>query len=256
MTNQFRVAVLHDYEDLAASAAGYEKLKARAEVTILKEHLGTPEKLEQALHGVDAILLMRERTRFGDQEFSRVPSLKLISQTGRGIAHLDLPAATRRGIAVAVTPNDNDMSTTELSIGLILSLLRNIPQVDRRMRHEAWPAIAGQLLVEKTVGMLGFGRIGKEAARILKAFGTRVIATSRTLTDEKAREAGAERVSLETLLRESDIVTIHIPLNPQTRGMIGTRELSLMKPGALLVNTSRGPIVSEPALIGARCLRY
>ncbi|HEX9628805.1 MAG TPA: NAD(P)-dependent oxidoreductase, partial [Pyrinomonadaceae bacterium] len=116
---------------------------------------------------------------------------------------------------------------------------------------ESWPPIAGQLLEGKTVGILGFGRIGKEVARIMKAFDTRVLASSRTLTGEKAAEAGAECVPMETLLKESDLVTIHVPLNANTRGMIGEKELAMMKPGAMLINTARGPLISEPALINA-----
>jgi phosphoglycerate dehydrogenase-like enzyme len=143
------------------------------------------------------------------------------------------------------------MSTTELTIGLIIALMRKIPQVDRRMREESWPPIAGQGLEGKTVGVLGFGRIGKKVARILKAFNARILAHSRTLTTEKAGEVGAECASMDALLRESDVVTLHVPLNPNTRGLIGEKELALMKPGALLVNTSRGPLVSEQALIKA-----
>jgi phosphoglycerate dehydrogenase-like enzyme len=162
-----------------------------------------------------------------------------------------LPAATRRGIAVAGTPADNGTPTKELTVALILALMRKIPQVDRRMREEPWPPVVGNLLEGKTVGVLGFGRIGEEVARILKAFDTRVLAYARTLTAEKAGQIGAECVPMETLLRESDIVTIHVPLNANTRGMIGDKELAMMKPGVLLVNTARGPIVSEAAMIKA-----
>lgn len=247
----FRVAVLDDHEGLASSVPSFAKLKARADVEVMQERLGSDEALGRALKEFAAVLLMRERTRFGDQQFSLLPALKLIAQTGRAIAHLDLPAATRRGIAVAVTPNDSGVSTVELTIGLILAVLRQIPQVDRRMRAEAWPAVAGQILEGKTVGVIGLGRIGAQVARIAKALNTRVLATGRTLTDEKARAAGAERASLEALLRESDIVTIHVPLRPETRGLIGEKEIALMKPGAFLINTARGPIVSEAALLRA-----
>ena len=119
------------------------------------------------------------------------------------------------------------------------------------MRQEAWPAIPGQLLEGKTIGIVGLGRIGKQVASIARAFNTRVLATAKTLTDDRAREVCAERVSLEGLLRESDIVTLHFPLNQDTRGLIGEKEISLMKAGALLINTSRGPIVSESALLHA-----
>lgn len=246
-----RVLILDDYEGLATQVPAYEKLKARSHVTVLRSRLATDEELGRALNGVHAVLLMRERTRFGEKQLALAPDLKLISQTGRGIAHLDLPAATRRGIAVAVTANDSGISTVELTFGLIFALLRHIPQIDRRMRSEAWPPMAGRLLEGKTVGVVGLGRIGKQVARIAGAFNTRVVATGRTLTDERARQAGAERATLDELLRESDVVTLHVPLNQETRGLIGEKEIGLMRPGAYLVNTARGPIVSEAALIRA-----
>jgi len=250
-SEKFKVVVLDDFEDMARSVPAYEKLKARADVTILRERLDTPKKIAQKLGGADCILLMRERTYFNEKELSVLPNLKFISQTGRTSRHIDLAFATRRGIAVAATAADNGTSTKELTIGLILALMRKISQVDRRMREESWPPVAGQLLEGKTVGVLGFGRIGKEVAGIMKVFNTRVLAYSRTLTNEQAGEVGAECVPMETLLKESDIVTLHVPLNQNTRGMIDAKELAMMKPGALLVNTSRGPLVSEQALINA-----
>ena len=248
---RLRVAILDDFEKIADTVPAYAKLKACTDVTILRERLENSEQIVQTLRGFDALLLMRERTRFSDKEYSQLPRLKLISQTGRTSRHLDLPAATRRGIAVAGTPSDSGSTTKELTIGLILALLRKIPQVNQRMREESWPALTGLMLEGKTVGVLGFGRIGKEVARIMKAFDTRVLAYSRTLTPEKAAESGAEAVSMETLLRESDVVTLHIQFNEQTRGIIGAKELALMKPGAYLVNTGRGPLVVEQAMIQA-----
>ena len=247
----FRVAILDDFEQIADTVPAYGRLKTRADVALFRERLDTSEKIVAALRDFEALLLMRERTRLSDTEYRQLPKLKLISQTGRTSAHLDLPAASKRGIAVAGTPADNGSTTKELTIGLILALLRKIPQVAGRMRTETWPPVTGRILEGKTVGVLGFGRIGKEVGRILKAFNTRVLAYSRTLTAERASEIGAESVAMETLLRESDIVTIHINLNAQTRGFIGEKEFALMKPGALLVNTARGPIVSEPAMINA-----
>ncbi|MBI4528616.1 MAG: D-2-hydroxyacid dehydrogenase family protein [Deltaproteobacteria bacterium] len=248
---RFRVLILDDYEGLAESVPEIERLRVKAHATVMRTRLGTEEELAQALRGVHAILLMRERTRFGERQMALGPDLKLISQTGRGIAHLDLPAATQLGIAVAVTPNDSGISTVELTFGLIFALLRHIPQIDRKMRDEPWPAIPGTLLERKTVGVVGLGRIGRQVACICQAFKAHVLATGRTLTDERAREVGANRASLEVLLKEADIVTIHAPLNPETRALIGEKELSLMKPGAILINTSRGPIVSEQALLRA-----
>jgi phosphoglycerate dehydrogenase-like enzyme len=248
---RLRVAILDDFEKIADTVPAYDKLKKRAEVTFLRQRLDSSEKIVGTLGDFSVLLLMRERTRFSEKEYRQLPNLKFIAQTGKTTVHLDLPAATRLGIAVAGTPSDSGATTKELTIGLILALLRKIPQVNQRMREELWPAITGQTLEGKTAGVYGFGRIGAEVARILKAFNTRVLAYSRTLTPERAAAAGAECVSQDTLLAESDIVTIHIPLNAGTRGAIGAREFALMKPGALLVNTARGPIVSEQAMIAA-----
>jgi phosphoglycerate dehydrogenase-like enzyme len=194
---------------------------------------------------------MRERTRFGEKQLALAPALKLIAQTGKTTVHLDVPCATKRGVAIAVTPSDTGNSTVELTTALIFAVLRRIPEVDRRMRSERWPGVAGRLLGGKTLGIVGLGRIGAQVARMAKLFDARVLATGRTLTPERARDAGAEAVSLEDLLRQSDIVSIHCPLSQQTRGMIGAKEFALMKTGAILINTARGPIVSEAALLDA-----
>ena len=250
-SERYRVAVLDDYEGLAHRAGAYEKLKRLTDVTIHCERLEDDADFKRALANVHAVLLMRERTRFGAKELAAAPALKLISQTGRTTVHLDIAGATSRGVAISVTAADTGSSTVELATALIFSVLRRIPEVDRRMRTERWPAIAGRLLEGKTVGIVGLGRIGAQVARMARLFDARVLATGRTLTPERAGEAGAEAVTLERLLRESDIVSIHVPLNAQTRGMIGAKEFALMKDGAILINTARGPIVSEAALIEA-----
>lgn len=251
-SQKLRVAILDDFEQLADTVPAYEKLKERADVTLLRKRLDSSENIVAALRDFDALLLMRERTFFSDKEYAQLPKLKFIAQTGRTARHLDLANATRHGVAIAGTPADNGMSTMELTIALILALLRKIPQVNLRMREEIWPAIAGNTLAGKTIGVFGFGRIGKEVARIMNAFGeTRVLAYSRSLTPERAAEVGAESASFETLLKESDIITVHIQSNAQTRGIIGENEFAMMKPGVLLVNTARGPIVSESAMIKA-----
>lgn len=249
---KLRVAILDDFEKLADTVPAYKNLAERAEITLLRKRLDGSESIVAALRDFDAILLMRERTFLSDKEYSQLPNLKFIAQTGRTTRHLDLANATRRGIAVAGTPADNGMSTMELTIALTFALLRKIPQVNLRMREELWPAIAGNTLAGKTVGVLGFGRIGKEVARIFKAFGdTRVLAYSRSLTPERAAEVGAECAPFETLLRESDILSIHLQSNAETRGTIAEKEFALMKRGALLINTARGPIVSESAMLDA-----
>jgi phosphoglycerate dehydrogenase-like enzyme len=250
-SERFRVAVLDDYEGLADQGPAYQKLKQRAEINIFRERLETDTDLGRELKDVHALLLVRERTRFGEKQFSLAPQLKLIAQTGRTTGHIDVATANKRGIAITVTPTDTGNSTVELTTALIFATLRRIPEIDRRMRTERWPAVAGQLFEGKTLGIVGLGRIGTQISRIANIFKARVLATGRTLTTDRAREAGAEAVSLDKLLRESDIVTIHVPLNPQTRGMIGAKEFALMKPGAILINTARGPIVSEAALLDA-----
>src|SRR5205809_7049356 len=160
-SEKFRVVVLDDFEDMARSVPAYENLKARADVTILRERLDTPKNIAQKLGGADCILLMRERTYFNEKELIVLPNLKFISQTGRTSRHIDLAFATRRGIAVAATASDNGTSTKDLTIGLILALMRKIPQVNQRMREESWPPVTGRLLVGKPVGVLGFVSIGK-----------------------------------------------------------------------------------------------
>ncbi len=246
---KFRVLVMDDYEGVAEGVPLFEKLKTRADVAVMRKRLETEEEMKRVLKDVHAIVLVRGRSRFGEKEFFLSPLLRLVSQIGHGIDHLDLEAATRRGIAVTATPNDSGISTIELTFGLILAVIRQIPQVDRGMHQGAWPGIPGQVLEGKTIGVVGLGRIGKGVARIAQVFGTTVLACGKTLTESRAREVGATRVSFEHLLRESDIVTVHARLSQETRGLIGEKEISLMKPGAILINTARGTLVSQTALI-------
>jgi phosphoglycerate dehydrogenase-like enzyme len=249
---KLRVVILDDFEKLAGTVPAFPALQERAEVSFIPKRLDGSEAIVTALRDFDALLLMRERTFFSDKEYARLPNLKFIAQTGRTTKHLDLANATRHGIAIAGTPADNGMSTMELTVALIFALLRKVPQVNARMREESWPAIPGNTLAGKTIGVFGFGRIGKEVARVMKAFGdTRVLGYSRSLTPEGAAEVGAECVPFETLLKESDIISVHIQSNAQTRGMIGEQEFAMMKRGVLLVNTARGPIVTESAMMAA-----
>src|SRR5262245_8717731 len=248
---RFKVAILDDFEKIADTVPAYEKLAARADITRIGERLDSSEKIVAQLRDFDALLLMRERTRLSDQEYRQLPKLKFIAQTGRTSHHLDLANATKRGIAVCGTPSDSGSTTKELTVGLILALMKKIPQVNLRMLEELWPAIAVSRMEGKTVGVLGLGRIGKEVARIMKAFDMRVLAWSRTLTSERAAEVGAENVTMETLLQESDVVTVHVHFNPQTVDLIGAKEIALMQRGAYLVNTGRVPIVNERTMIEA-----
>ena len=247
----FKIAILDDFEKIADTVPAYAKLKERADITLMRERLDSSEKIVARLRDFDALLLMRERTFFTDKEYGQLPKLKFIAQTGRTSVHLDLANATKRGIAISGTPSDSGSPTKELAVGLILALARKIPQVNQRMREERWPSIPGLKLEGKTIGVLGLGRIGNEVARIMKAFNTRVLGWSRSLTPERAAQVGAEAVPMETLLEESDFVTVHVHFNAQTTGLIGEKEIASMKRGAFLVNTGRGPIIDEKAMLAA-----
>src|ERR1051325_3251424 len=188
---KLRVAILDDFEKLADTVPAYETLRSRAEVMILRERLDTRDKIEQQLRNVECLLLMRERTAFSTEDLKLLPNLRFVSQTGRTSKHLPMDHIASRGIPVSGTPSDNGGPTKELTVGLIIGLMRRIAEVDRRMRRELWPAVPGQLIEGKTLGLLGFGRIGKEVARVMLALRMRVLAYSRTQTDAQAREIGA-----------------------------------------------------------------
>ena len=247
--DRFRVVVLDDYERFCTTVPAYEEAAGLADVEVVERKLTTDEEWSAAVGDAHAVVLMRERSPFREREFALAPSLRFISQIGRGIPHLDLAAATRRGIVVSCTPNDSGASTAELTFALMLALARRIPWVSEGMREGAWPPAVGMLLEGRTLGVIGLGRIGAKVARIGRAFDLDVLATGKTLTDERAAEAGARRVSLETLLEESDVVSVNCRLNAETTGLISGPELRRMKPGALLINTARGPIISEAALV-------
>ena len=247
--DRFRVVVLDDYERFCTGVPAYREAAGLADVKVVEHKLTTDDEWSEAVGDAHAVVLMRERSPFRQREFGLAPSLRFISQIGRGIPHLDLAEATRRGIVVSCTANDSGASTVELTIALLTALARQIPSVSQGMREGAWPPAVGMLLEGRTLGVIGLGRIGARVARIARAMDMNLLAAGKTLTDERAAEAGARRVSLDTLLEESDIVSVHCRLNAETRGLIGRRELQRMKPGALLINTARGPIISEEALV-------
>ena len=247
--DRFRVVVLDDYERFCTGVPAYEEAAGLADVRVVERKLTTDDEWSAAVGDAHAVVLMRERSAFREREFALAPSLRFISQIGRGIPHLDLDEASRRGIVVSCTPNDSGASTVELTWALLLALARQVPAVSQGMRDGAWPPAVGMLLEGRTLGVIGLGRIGGKVARIARAFDMNVLAAGKTLTDERAAEAGARRVSLDTLLSESDIVSVHCRLNAETRGLIGRRELQRMKPDSLLINTARGPIISEEALV-------
>ena len=249
-----RVAILDDYQDVALSMADWASLGAGVSVQSFHEPLGGEEAIAHRLRDFDIIVAMRERTPFPRSLLARLPSLKLLVTTGRRNAAIDVKAAAERGVPVSGT-STLSMPPVELTWGLILALARKIPQESAAMRSGAWQTTIGVGLHGKTLGVIGLGRLGTEVARIGKAFGMHVVAWSQNLTTEITGPLGVELVDKDTLFRRADVVTIHLVLSARTRHLVGERELAAMKPTAFLVNTARGPIVDEQALLTARCGR-
>ena len=243
-----KVAVLDDYQSVAESMADWSQLPPGAEVVFFSDHLTDETALAERLGGFDVVVGMRERTPFPRSLLERLPKLRLLVTTGRRNASFDIAAATELGVAVCGTDGAGE-GPTELTWGLIIGLLRQIPLEDRRSREGRWGTTVGVGLKGKTIGLLGLGHIGSLMARVANAFDLNVIAWSQNLTADRARECGATLVDQDTLFRDSDIVSIHVVLSQRTRGLVGARELGLMKPTAYLVNISRGPIVDEAALV-------
>jgi phosphoglycerate dehydrogenase-like enzyme len=249
-TPALRVAILDDYQEVALSMADWASLGAGVSVQAFHEPLGTEDAAADALQSFDIIVAMRERTPFPRSLLSRLPSLKLLVTTGRRNAAIDIAAAAERGVPVSGTAT---LATppVELTWGLILALARKIPQESAAMRGGAWQTTIGVGLKGKTLGVIGLGRLGSEVARIGKAFGMEVVAWSQHLTADVTGPLGVELVDKAAIFRRSDFVTIHLVLGTRTRGLVGEAELAAMKPTAFLINTARGPIVDEAALMAA-----
>jgi phosphoglycerate dehydrogenase-like enzyme len=246
-----RVAVLDDYQDVAMRFGPWERLGAAAEVTAFRDHLDDEDALVARLAPFDAIVAMRERTPFPRGLLERLPSLRLLVTTGMRNAAIDLDAARDLGVLVSGTLGAAGPSTTELTWGLILALTRRICEEDASIRAGGWQHTIGPELSGRTLGLLGLGRQGAAVAAIGRAFGMETIAWSQNLTEERAAEAGATRVDKQELLGRADVVSIHLVLSDRTRGLVGAAELAAMRPTAYLVNTSRGPIVDDAALLAA-----
>jgi phosphoglycerate dehydrogenase-like enzyme len=242
-----RVIVLDDYQSALAGTAALKRLETMAEVCVLTEKISSEESLVDALAGCQAIIPIRERTKFPASLLRQFKDLELISQTGNHAYHIDMDAATRAGIVVALAPGGN--STTELAIGLMLAVMRRIPQCDRAMRRGEWPSVLGHVLKGKTLGILGLGKIGTEVAAIGRAFGMNIVAWGPTLTAERAAQSQAALLPLDEVLRSADVASIHLALSNESKGLIDERRLRLMKKSAYLINTARGAIVDEPALV-------
>jgi phosphoglycerate dehydrogenase-like enzyme len=240
-----RIAILDDYQNVALTFGDWDSLKA--DITVFTEPLTDVVK---QLQGFEAVVAMRERTRFPAEVLDRLPDLKLLVSTGKRNAAIDVAAARRGGVVVSATGYIGE-PTAEHTWALILAASRNLPQEFRSMREGGWQTGVGTMLHGKTLGLLGLGRLGAGAAKIGQVFGMETIAWSQNLTQEKADPHGVTAVTKDELFARSDVLSVHLVLGERTRGLVGAAELAAMKPTALLVNTSRGPIVDEAALVDA-----
>jgi len=242
-----RIAILDDIHHAYEGTDGVRRMRERAQVRIFTSAFGDPS----ALAGFDAVVANRERTRFTRELLERLPDLRIIAQTGNHAYHIDLAAAETRGVVVARATGGFSTGAAELAIGLAMSLMRRIPAVDQEMKKGEWRTPLTRVLHGKTLGIVGLGHVGRHVAKIANALEMRVLAWGRRLTPEAAAAAGAECCELDHLLRASDVVSVHATLAPETRGLIDARRIGLMKPAAYLINTARGPIVDEAAMIAA-----
>ena len=245
-----KIAVLDDYQGVAREVADWTEVERRAQVDVFHDHLVGADAVVQRLLPYDAVCVMRERTPLRREVLERLPRLKLICSTGKRNASLDTVAAAERGIAIAHT-NYTSTPTVEHTWALILAGARHIVTENANLRAGGWQTTLGDDMAGRTLGIIGLGSVGSLVAKVGVAFGMNVIAWSQNLTVDKAAAAGASLVTREQLLRESDVVSIHLVLSERTKGLMGPAEFALMKPTARLVNTSRGPIVQETALIEA-----
>jgi phosphoglycerate dehydrogenase-like enzyme len=246
-----RVVVLDDWQRFFTDSPRLERLRERAEVTVHTDRAPSREALVERLAEADVVITNRERTRFDAELFAALPRLRLVAQTGDGTPNIDLAAAAARGVQVANTPGASTTAMVELTIGLMVAWLRRFAEQEQALRAGEWPRPDGLGLFGKTLGIVGFGRLGRATSRAALFFGMRVVAWSRRLTPAAATAAGIEYRDLGSLLAESDVVSLHVRLTPETRAMITAEHLARMKPSALFVNTARGAIVDEAALAEA-----
>jgi D-3-phosphoglycerate dehydrogenase len=250
-----QLAILDDYMNLALGSADWEAIRRRGvDITVFDSAFGSVEQAAAQLAPFEIVNLLRERTHFTRALIERLPNLKLIAMTGRRAPSLDIGAATERRILVCNTHGgEGGASTAEMAWALLLAAARDLAKADRGVRAGRWyeGLRAGTVLEERRLGLVGLGRLGSRMAGYGKAFGMDVVAWSQNLTPERAAEAGARYVSKEALFASSDFISIHVVLSERTRKLIGAADFARMKPSAILVNTSRGPVLDEAALIEA-----
>jgi phosphoglycerate dehydrogenase-like enzyme len=246
-----RAAILDDYQNVALKLADWSTIAKDVEVKVFNAPLGNDDAVIKALQGFAIVNMMRERTPFLRKVIEGLPDLKLLITTGARNASIDLKACAECGVTVCGTGGVGS-PTTGIAVGLMLELTRRIGYENARMKAgDPWQVTLGRDLEGLTLGVLGLGKLGQRVTNVAKAFGMKVIAWSQNLTPEKAKEAGAEYVSKEDLFAKADIVTLHVVLSDRSRGIVGAKELGLMKKTAYLVNTSRGPLIDEKALVAA-----
>jgi len=245
-----KVAVLDDYQNVALSVADWSPLKDLADVTVFNDHVADIGSLIQRLQPFDVVCVMRERTPLSRVVIESLPNLKLIASTGAGNVSIDQEAAAERGIEIRHT-GYSSTPTIEMTWALILAMARNIPLETQSVRQGGWQLSLGEQLAGKTLGLLGLGHIGSAVGIIGRAFRMNVIAWSENLTEERAAEKGVQRVSKDVLFSTADFLSIHLRFSERTRGLVGATELAQMKPTSRLINTSRGAIVDNAALLRA-----
>jgi len=248
---KMKIAVIDDYQNAFRTLKCYSKLKDH-EVVVYTDTEKEPARLAERLKDAEAVVLTQQRSRFPRAAIERLPKLKLISQTGRATAHIDVAACTERGIVVSAGGAGNPHATAELTWALILAALRHIPYEVRRLREGHWQSTLGIAVQHKTLGIYALGRIGSIVARVGQTFGARVLCWGREGSTARAREAGYEVAkSREAFFAEADILSLHLPLNKETQGIVTAADLALMKPSALLANTSRAGLIAQGALVNA-----
>lgn len=244
-----RIGILDDYLDTVLTSADWSALPDDCEVEVFNKNI-PPEQAAQTLGKFDVLVATRERMPFPAAVVDRLPNLKLLVTTGMNNRAIDLAACKKRGIVVCGTPSMNG-STLELTWALVLGLTKHIPLNDKTMKSGAWQAALGMSLYRKTLGVVGLGKIGSGSAAMGKLFGMDVLAWSPNLTPARAAEQGVSAVDKKTLFSRSDVIVVHMVLSEKTQNLIGKAEFDAMKPTALLVNTSRGPLIDEKAILDA-----
>jgi phosphoglycerate dehydrogenase-like enzyme len=245
-----RLSILDDYQGVSLNMADWSPLNGRVDIVVERKPFASEDEAAHALVDSEIIAAMRERTPFSRGLVERLPKLKLLVTTGMRNASFDLAALRDRGVVVCGTEGGG-LDTAELAWGLILGAARRIAEDHRSMREGQWQTRIGHRMAGKTLGILGLGRLGGAVARVGLAFDMKVIAWSTNLTAERAAEVGVERVDKQALFRRSDVLSVHLVLSPRSRGLVGGDDIALMKKDAILVNTSRGPIVDTNAVIEA-----